>query len=135
MRPRSIPELVRRGIVPDLVTDQTSAHDPLNGYVPAGMTFDEALELRRKDPDGYIRRSMESMAVHVRAMLDFQKRGSIVFDYGNNLRAQAYEAGVQDAFDYPGFRPRLYPSPLLRGEGALPLGRPLGRSRRYLQNR
>ncbi len=97
------PELVRRGIVPDLVTDQTSAHDPLNGYVPAGMTFEKALELRRKDPDEYIRRSKESMAVHVRAMLDLQKRGSIVFDYGNNLRAQAFNAGVKDAFAYPGF--------------------------------
>ncbi len=107
------PELIRRGIVPDLVTDQTSAHDPLNGYFPAGLTFEEALELRRKDPDDYIRRSMESMAIHVRAMLEFQKKGSIVFDYGNNLRAQAYEAGVQDAFQLSGIRSCLYPAPLL----------------------
>ena len=122
------PELIRRGIVPDLVTDQTSAHDPLNGYFPVGLTFDEALELRRKDPDEYIRRSMESMAIHVRAMLKLQKKGSIVFDYGNNLRAQAYKAGVQDAFDYPGFVPSLYPPPLLRRERAFPLGRPFRRS-------
>ncbi|MGZ3603651.1 MAG: urocanate hydratase, partial [Thermodesulfobacteriota bacterium] len=87
------PEILRRGIVPELVTDQTSAHDALNGYVPAGMTLDEAIELRRKDPETYIRRAMESMAVHVRAMLEFQRKGSIVFDYGNNIRAQAFEAG------------------------------------------
>jgi urocanate hydratase len=75
------PELVRREIVPDLVTDQTSAHDPLNGYFPAGLSIEEALDLRRKDPKGYVRRSMDSMAIHVRAMLDFQKKGSIVFDW------------------------------------------------------
>jgi urocanate hydratase len=111
------PELVRRGIVPDLVTDQTSAHDPLNGYFPVGLSFDEALDLRQRDPDEYIRRSMESMAVHVRAMLDFQKRGSIVFDYGNNLRTQAQKAGVQDAFQYPGFVPAYIRPLFCEGKG------------------
>ncbi len=111
------PELIRRGIVPDLVTDQTSAHDPLNGYFPVGLNLHEALELRREDPDEYIRRSMESMAIHVRAMLEFQKKGSIVFDYGNNLRAQAYKAGVQDAFDYPGFVPAYIRPLFCEGKG------------------
>ena len=111
------PELIRRGIVPDLVTDQTSAHDALSGYFPVGLSFEEALELRRKDPDDYIRRSMESMAIHVRAMLDFQKKGSIVFDYGNNLRTQAFHAGVQDAFNYPGFVPAYIRPLFCEGKG------------------
>jgi urocanate hydratase len=110
-------ELIRRGIVPDLVTDQTSAHDPLNGYFPVGLTFDGALELRRKDPEEYIRRSMGSMAIHVRAMLELQKKGSIVFDYGNNLRAQACKAGVRDAFDYPGFVPAYIRPLFCEGKG------------------
>ena len=100
------PELVRRGIIPDVVTDQTAAHDALNGYVPAGYygsNLHEAIELRESDPKEYIKLSMESMAEHCKAMLRFQKNGSIVFDYGNNLRGQAYEAGVKNAFDYPGF--------------------------------
>ena len=92
-----------QGIVPDVVTDQTSAHDPLGGYIPAGLSLDEADRLRAADPGEYIRRSMESMAVQVRTMLDFQRRGSVVFDYGNNLRAQAQKAGVADAFSFPGF--------------------------------
>ncbi len=111
------PEIVRRGIVPDLVTDQTSAHDALKGYVPAGMTLDEAIELRRKDPKTYIRRAMESMAVHVRAMLELQKKGSIVFDYGNNIRAQAFEAGVKEAFSYPGFVPAFIRPLFCEGKG------------------
>jgi urocanate hydratase len=111
------PEIVKRGIVPDLVTDQTSAHDALNGYVPAGFTLDEALELRRKEPQTYIRRSMESMAVHVRAMLEFQKKGSVVFDYGNNIRAQAFEGGVKEAFDYPGFVPAFIRPLFCEGKG------------------
>ncbi len=111
------PEFVRRGIVPDLVTDQTSAHDPLKGYIPAGLSLSEALDLRRKDPDGYVRRAKESMAVHVRAMLELQKRGSIVFDYGNNLRAQAFEAGVRDAFAYPGFVPAYIRPLFCQGKG------------------
>ncbi|HSB05118.1 MAG TPA: urocanate hydratase [Thermodesulfobacteriota bacterium] len=111
------PELVRRGIVPDLVTDQTSAHDSLNGYFPAGLSLEEALDLRQKDPKDYVRRSMDSMATHVRAMLDFQKKGSIVFDYGNNIRAQAFDAGVQDAFDYPGFVPAYIRPLFCEGKG------------------
>jgi urocanate hydratase len=111
------PEIVRRGIVPDLVTDQTSAHDSLNGYIPAGMTLDEAIEIRRKDPQAYIRRAMESMAVHVQAMLELQKRGSIVFDYGNNIRAQAFQAGVKEAFNYPGFVPAFIRPLFCGGKG------------------
>jgi len=111
------PEILERGIVPDLVTDQTSAHDALSGYIPAGMTLDEAIELRRKDPQTYIRRAMESMAVHVRAILEFQKKGSIVFDYGNNIRAQAFEAGVKEAFSYPGFVPAFIRPLFSEGKG------------------
>ena len=98
-------ELLRRDVVPDVVTDQTSAHDALEGYVPAGMSYAQALELRTADPDEYLRRSMATMAEHVRAMLELQRRGSVAFDYGNNLRGQALEAGVADAFDFPGFVP------------------------------
>src|SRR3989441_7654225 len=88
------PELVRRGVIPDLVTDQTSAHDALNGYIPAGLSLQEADALRTRDPQGYIARSFESMVTHVRAMLQMQMRGAIVFDSGNNLRGQALAAGV-----------------------------------------
>jgi urocanate hydratase len=111
------PELLRRGIRPDLVTDQTSAHDPLNGYIPAGLDLDEARALRQKDPEGYIRRARESMAVHVRAMLDFQRQGSIVFDYGNNIRAQAKLQGVENAFDFPGFVPAFVRPLFCTGHG------------------
>ncbi|WP_448593764.1 urocanate hydratase [Thermoflexus hugenholtzii] len=96
------PELARRGIIPDVVTDQTPAHDPLM-YVPRGLSVFEAEELRAKDPQTYVRRAKESMAVHVEAMLAFHRAGAVVFDYGNNLRQQAYEMGVKDAFAYPGF--------------------------------
>jgi urocanate hydratase len=96
-------ELVKRGMLPDLVTDQTSAHDALNGYVPAGLGVEQAAELRRREPEEYLRRSYASMADQVRAMLEMQKRGAVVFDYGNNLRGQALQAGVKDAFAYPGF--------------------------------
>ncbi len=112
-----LPELVRRGFVPDLVTDQTSAHDPLNGYVPGGMKLRDAIRMRKKDPDEYVKMAMRSMAIHVKAMLDFQKRGSIVFDYGNNIRAQAYEAGVHDAFDFPGFVPAFIRPLFCEGKG------------------
>src|SRR5437870_2809848 len=98
-----IPELARRGVVPDVLTDQTSAHDALNGYVPNGMSLDEALSLRREDPDDYIRRSIDAMAEHVRAMLELKRQGAVTFDYGNNIRAQAKEGGVEDAFEIPGF--------------------------------
>jgi urocanate hydratase len=106
-----LPELVRRGFTPDALTDQTSAHDPLNGYVPAGISLEDAARLRRDNPDEYVRRSMEGMATHVRAMLEMQKRGSITFDYGNNLRGHALKAGVANAFDFPGFVP-AYVRPL-----------------------
>jgi urocanate hydratase len=99
------PEIYRRGIRVDLVTDQTSAHDPLNGYIPADTTIESAAELRRRDPDGYIERARQSMARQVESMLAFQKAGSHVFDYGNNIRAQAKLAGVENAFDFPGFVP------------------------------
>ncbi|MBM3295506.1 MAG: urocanate hydratase [Candidatus Aminicenantes bacterium] len=98
-----IPEFVRRGIVPDVLTDQTSAHDELNGYVPHGMPYGEAVELRAINPADYVRRSYASMAVHVRAMRELQRRGARAFDYGNNIRAQAVKGGVKDAFEIPGF--------------------------------
>jgi urocanate hydratase len=98
-----LPELVRRGITPDVVTDQTSAHDALNGYVPNGMSLEEAVELRRSKPSEYVDRAMAAMAVHCRAMLDLQAAGAVTFDYGNGLRGQARDAGVADAFGYPGF--------------------------------
>ncbi len=110
-------ELVVRGVTPDVVTDQTSAHDALNGYVPHGLPYEEALRLRRENPEEYIRRSMASMAQHVEAMLEFQKRGAVVFDYGNNLRGQALQAGVKDAFDYPGFVPAFIRPLFCRGKG------------------
>src|SRR6266403_3597839 len=98
-----LPEIVNRGVVPDVLTDQTSAHDALNGYVPHGMSLDDALALRRKNPDEYIERAMQSMAVHVEAMLALQKKSAVTFDYGNNIRAQAKKAGIKNAFDIPGF--------------------------------
>jgi urocanate hydratase len=111
------PELVRRGWHPDMVTDQTSAHDPLGGYVPAGLALAAALELRTQDPDAYLHRSMDSIAEHVRAMLAFQRAGSIVFDYGNNIRLQARDAGVEDAFDFPGFVPAFIRPLFSEGKG------------------
>lgn len=111
------PELVRRGIIPDLVTDQTSAHDALNGYIPAGLSLTEANELRARDPQEYIKRSMASMVTHVDAMLEMQKRGAIVFDYGNNLRGQALAAGETHALDFPGFVPAYIRPLFCRGKG------------------
>jgi urocanate hydratase len=104
-------KLVELNIIPDLVTDQTSAHDPLNGYVPQGLTVEQAMELRKSNPDEHIRRAKASMAVQVRAMLELQRRGAHVFDYGNNIRAMAKDAGVQNAFDFQGFVP-LYIRPM-----------------------
>ncbi len=98
-----VPEFVKRGIVPDLLTDQTSAHDELNGYVPNGMSYEEALRLRKENPEEYIKRAYEAMAVHVQAMLELKRMGAVTFDYGNNIRGQAYKAGVKDAFEIPGF--------------------------------
>jgi urocanate hydratase len=99
------PELLERDVIPDIVTDQTSAHDELNGYVPNGMEYDEALTLRQNDPSAYIQESYRAMGEQVKAMLQFQKKGAIVFDYGNNIRGQAKKAGVENAFDFPGFVP------------------------------
>ena len=110
-------EILRRGIIPDVVTDQTSAHDMLHGYVPEGMTVEEAAALRRDHPEEYQKRSFESSARHVRAMLGFQKAGSVVFDYGNNLRAQAQQAGVEQAFDFPGFVPAFIRPQFCEGRG------------------
>jgi urocanate hydratase len=112
-----LPELLKRGVLPDLVTDQTSAHDALNGYVPAGLSLDEARRLRRSDPQAYIGRALDSMAVHVQAMLDFQRRGAVVFDYGNNIRAQAKSRGVSNAFDFPGFVPAFIRPLFCTGRG------------------
>src|SRR5678816_3489161 len=111
------PELARRGVTPDLVTDQTSAHDNLNGYVPNGMSYQEALELRAADPVQYIEMSMRAMARQVRAMLAFQAAGAVVFDYGNNLRGQARSAGVKNAFDFPGFVPAYIRPLFCEGKG------------------
>jgi urocanate hydratase len=111
------PEMVRRGRVPDMVTDQTSAHDPLNGYVPTGLDVEQAAALRKSDPEEYVRRAMESMAVHVRAMLDLQRMGAVTFDYGNNIRQQAFGQGVTDAFDFPGFVPAYIRPLFCEGKG------------------
>src|SRR5215471_4022360 len=112
-----LPELSRRNIVPDILTDQTSAHDSLNGYVPSGLSLDEAATLRRERPEEYIKRSMDSMATHVRAMLSLKHKGAVTFDYGNNIRAQAKQAGVQDAFDIPGFVPEYIRPLFCQGRG------------------
>ena len=109
--------LLARGIVPDLLTDQTSAHDELSGYVPHGIPYAEALRLRRDDPAEYIRRSYASMAAHVRAMLALQERGAVTFDYGNNLRGQARKAGVENAFGFPGFVPEYIRPLFCEGKG------------------
>ena len=110
-------EFVRRGVIPDLVTDQTSAHDPLNGYVPAGLTLEQAAELRKANPNEYVRRARASMAAQVRAVLDMMAQGAVAFDYGNNLRQVAFDEGVTNAFDYPGFVP-AYVRPLFcEGKG------------------
>jgi urocanate hydratase len=112
-----LPEFVRRGITPDVLTDQTSAHDELNGYVPNGMPYAEAMALRKKDPADYIRRSYAAMAAHVEAMLELRKRGARAFDYGNNIRGQAKRAGVANAFDIPGFVPEYIRPLFCLGKG------------------
>jgi urocanate hydratase len=112
-----LPEMVRRGIVPDILTDQTSAHDPLNGYVPNEMSLEEALQLRAEKPDEYVQRSMAAMARHVEAMLVLQKQGAITFDYGNNIRTQAKKAGCEKAFDIPGFVPEYIRPLFCEGKG------------------
>src|SRR3977135_1613774 len=115
-----LPEIVRRGIKIDAVTDQTSAHDPLNGYVPAGLTLEDADELRKTDPRAYTERAMESMARHVEAMLALQRNGAIAFDYGNNIRKMAFDAGVADAFEIPGFVPEYIRPLFCEGQGRFP---------------
>ncbi|MDQ4075686.1 MAG: urocanate hydratase [Chloroflexota bacterium] len=110
-------ELLRRGIIPDVVTDQTSAHDMLNGYVPAGVPYEEANALRDTDPDHYLALAYESVAQHVETMVEFQKRGAVVFDYGNNIRQQALEAGYEDAFAFPGFVPAFIRPLFCEGKG------------------
>ena len=112
-----LPEIVRRGVKVDAVTDQTSAHDPLNGYVPAGLNLDEAAELREQNPTEYISRAVTSMAEHVSAMLSLQRSGAIAFDYGNNIRKQAFDAGCSDAFDIPGFVPEYIRPLFCEGKG------------------
>jgi urocanate hydratase len=112
-----LPEMVKRNIVPDLLTDQTSAHDALNGYVPNGMSLADAIALRTSNPDEYIKRSMAAMAEHVRAMLELQKRGAITFDYGNNIRTQAKKAGVENAYAIPGFVPEYIRPLFCEGKG------------------
>jgi len=112
-----LPEFVRRGITPDVLTDQTSAHDELNGYVPNGLAYADALELRRTDPADYIRRSYAAMAAHVEAMLELRRRGARAFDYGNNIRGQAKKAGVANAFDIPGFVPEYIRPLFCLGKG------------------
>jgi urocanate hydratase len=112
-----LPELIRRGVVPDVLTDQTSAHDALNGYVPHGMSLAEAVLLRERQPRAYVERSMASMARHVEAMLALQQRGAVTFDYGNNIRAQARRAGIENAFDIPGFVPEYVRPLFCEGKG------------------
>jgi urocanate hydratase len=112
-----LPELVRRGVVADLVTDQTSAHDPLNGYVPNAMSYEQALALRQSDPARYMAEARRSMGEHVQAMLDLKALGSVVFDYGNNIRAEAKKAGVENAFDFPGFVPAYIRPLFCEGKG------------------
>jgi urocanate hydratase len=112
-----VPELARRGEQFDLVTDQTAAHDPLNGYVPSGLSVAAAAELRGRDPGEYLRRASASIATHVEALLEYVRRGSYVFDYGNNLRGEAQQAGVEEAFTYPGFVPAYIRPLFCRGIG------------------
>lgn len=112
-----LPEILNRNIIPDVLTDQTSAHDVLNGYVPMGMSFEAAIGLRKSDPDKYIKLSRKTIVKHVEAMLEFQKRGSITFDYGNNIRGEAKENGITNAFDIPGFVPEFIRPLFCDGKG------------------
>ena len=112
-----IPELAERGVVPDILTDQTSAHDPLNGYIPQGLTLEQAAELRRRDPKAYEERSLDSIARHVEGMLRLQKMGAVTFDYGNNIRTFAFQRGVKNAYDFPGFVPAYIRPLFCEGRG------------------
>jgi urocanate hydratase len=112
-----LPEILRREIIPDVLTDQTSAHDTLNGYVPHGIPYEEALRLRKTDPERYIQMAKQSIVIHLQAMLEFQKRGAITFDYGNNIRGEAFANGVKNAFDIPGFVPEYIRPLFCDGKG------------------
>ncbi|MFS0902571.1 urocanate hydratase [Priestia aryabhattai] len=112
-----LPQMIKRGFIPDIVTDQTSAHDPLNGYLPVGFTLEQGEVLRTENPEEYVRKSKASMAVHVQAMLDMQKEGAIAFDYGNNIRQVALDEGVKDAFNFPGFVPAYIRPQFCEGKG------------------
>jgi urocanate hydratase len=112
-----IPELARRGVVPDLLTDQTSAHDPIGGYIPQGLDVTQATELRKSDPAAYEKRSLDSIARHVEGMLALQKMGSVTFDYGNNIRTFAFQQGVKNAYDFPGFVPAYIRPLFCEGRG------------------
>jgi urocanate hydratase len=112
-----VPELAKRGVLPDILTDQTSAHDPLNGYIPQGLTVEQAAELRARDPRGYEERSLDSIARHVEGMLALQKMGAVTFDYGNNIRTFAFKRGVKDAYDFPGFVPAYIRPLFCEGRG------------------
>ncbi|MDY0942304.1 urocanate hydratase [Priestia megaterium] len=112
-----LPQMIKRGFIPDIVTDQTSAHDPLNGYLPVGFTLEQGEVLRTDNPEEYVRKSKASMAVHVQAMLDMQKEGAIAFDYGNNIRQVALDEGVKDAFNFPGFVPAYIRPQFCEGKG------------------
>jgi len=112
-----VPELAARGVLPDILTDQTSAHDPLNGYIPQGLSVDQAAELRQRDPQGYLERSLDSIARHVEGMLALQKMGAVTFDYGNNIRTMAFNRGVKNAYDFPGFVPAYIRPLFCEGRG------------------
>ena len=112
-----LPEMARRGIVPDLLTDQTSAHDPLNGYIPAGLSVEQAAELRARNPEEYLERALDSIAAHVRAMLELKRMGAVAFDYGNNIRRMAADRGVAEAFEIPGFVPEYIRPMFCEGRG------------------
>jgi urocanate hydratase len=112
-----LPEIIKKNIIPDILTDQTSAHDTLNGYVPMGMSFEDALKLRQDNPDGYIKKSQATIVSHVNAMLEFQKKGAVTFDYGNNIRGEAKDHGVNNAFDIPGFVPEFIRPLFCDGKG------------------
>ena len=133
-RPTCCPSSCRRGVVPDLVTDQTTAHDPLNGYVPNRVSYEQALALRASDPERYMAEARRSMGEHVQAMLDLKARGAVVFDYGNNIRAEAQKAGVANAFDFPGFVPAYIRPLFCEGKGPFRWA-PLGRPRRPARDR
>ncbi|MBM7715510.1 urocanate hydratase [Bacillus thermophilus] len=112
-----LPEMIERGFIPDVLTDQTSAHDPLNGYIPSGMSLEEAAKLRKANPEDYVKRSKAAMAAHVRAMLEMMNKGAVTFDYGNNIRQVAKDEGVESAFDFPGFVPAYIRPQFCEGKG------------------